>query len=202
RMVALQQLARHPYTGAEVLARSALKDPAGQVREAAIELIAAVDSAGASPLAEAMYRHDPSLRARIAGLQVYAARSGAAALPLLAEAADSAEPNALRQAAAQSLGELHDPKAGEPLERMAAPNQPRSLRQDALDALAQGDSARAITVARRYLEDDDPLFAVAAVKTLAKIGGREGQALLRRDQSRERRVTVLTAIRAALSGSS
>jgi aminopeptidase N len=203
RMVALQQLARHPYSGAEALARSALRDPAGQVREAAIQLIAAVDSAGAGPLAEAMYRHDPSLRARIAGLQVYAAAGGAAALPLLAEAADSAGPNALRQAAAQSLGELRDPKAGEPLERMAMPNEPRSLREAALDALAaQGDSARAVTVARRYLEDDDPLFAVAAVKALAKVGGREGQALLRRDQSRERRVTVLTAIRAALSGRS
>jgi hypothetical protein len=182
------------------IVRSALNDPAGQVRAVALGGVARLDTAGVGDLALRMYRTDPSLTVQMAALDAYAGVAGPAALDVLVEASGPGHPNGLRFVAADRLGKLKAPRAAEALERMTDPKEPRSIRTNGLDDLAeQGDAARTIAVATRWLGDYDPLFAVHAVQTIAKAGGAEGRATLARAASTERRVTVQNALRAALS---
>jgi len=86
---------------------------------------------------------------------------------------------------------------------LTAPSEPRNLRQAGLRYLAgRDDKAPAIATATKYLTDPDPLFAVSAVQTLARIGGESGKATLRQRLVVEHRVTVGDAIRQALAGPS
>ena len=58
----------------------------------------------------------------------------------------------------------------------------------------------ATTTATKYLDDPDPLFAVSAVQTLARVGGPAGKVTLTQRLKVEKRVTVDDAIREALEG--
>jgi HEAT repeat protein len=79
------------------------------------------------------------------------------------------------------------------------PSESRNLRQAALNYLAgRSDKAPAIATATTYLDDPDPLFAVSAVQTLARIGGPAGKETLQQRLTVEKRVTVSDAIREAL----
>jgi hypothetical protein len=86
---------------------------------------------------------------------------------------------------------------------MTAPAEPRAVRTSALAALVdRADSARAAAVAAKYVADPDPIFAVAAVRTLARSGGDKARATFDEAMKRETRVTVLAALRHALGAKS
>ena len=87
------------------------------------------------------------------------------------------------------------------LESMTAEKETRTTRTTALNILARWpDKSRAVAVATKYLNDGDPLFAVAAVQALGRVGGAAGKATLERDASTESRVTVKAAIARVVGG--
>jgi HEAT repeat protein len=118
-----------------------------------------------------MYHTDPAEAARTAALTVHARLSGDRALSTLVEATAPSNPLDIRTAAAQALATLHDPAAADALAKMTDAIEPRGLRETALASLvASGATRRAVEVAGRALDDYDPLFAMAAVQALARLG--------------------------------
>ncbi|MGH7524459.1 MAG: HEAT repeat domain-containing protein, partial [Gemmatimonadales bacterium] len=106
----------------------------------------------------------------------------------------------MRATAARLLGTMHDALAEDALERLTATVEDRNLRITALNSLAAtGDSARASAVSKRLIGDYDPLFAAAAVRVLARIGGDAGKAALREAMPHESRVFVRLAMQQALA---
>lgn len=199
REVAMNQLAaRHDPSDAALITAS-LRDPASGVRGSAIEALAALDSAAARPLARAMLETDPntSVRARaIAELNP----ADPAVRALLIERTAPGWPLELRQAAAYQIRNQDDPQVVAALIALTAPSEPRNLRQAGLRYLAgRSDKAPAIATATRYLDDPDPLFAVSAVQTIARVGGPAGKTTLQQRLTVEHRVTVDDAIRKALA---
>ncbi|HEU4697614.1 MAG TPA: M1 family aminopeptidase [Gemmatimonadales bacterium] len=179
---------------------SALRDPASQVRAAALGSFLARDAAAGRDTALRMYREDPSLTVQMAALTAYAAAAGAAATDELVRATRPGLATPLRGVAVRQLAKLGgSAPAAEALARLTDPAEPRDLRTAALTALVQVDPARATQVAAGRLGDYDPLFAVAAVQAVAKAGGAEGRATLERAARSETRVTVQHAIRDALA---
>ena len=86
------------------------------------------------------------------------------------------------------------------LEAATLPVETRNLRMTALQLLSRWpDKTAAIAVATRYLNDGDPLFAVAAAQQLGAIGGDAGRASLQSALQSEKRVTVRAAITEALA---
>lgn len=198
RATALEQMEKDHSAPTLEVVRSALTDPDGAVRGQAVTTLAALDSAAARSVAEAMFRTDPSLAARVEALAVYARAAGAAAEPDLIAAATGPNALGLRITAVRHLAQLHDAAAADALARVTDPVETRALRGAALGALVRSDSSRAAQVAADRIADPDPLFAVQAVRVVGRVGGASGQALLRSQESRETRVTVLAAIRRAL----
>jgi hypothetical protein len=135
---------------------------------------------------------------RARALQIIARVQGADALPLLVAAAAPGQPLRLRGASMRSLSGYHDPRAVAALEAFTAPTEPRDLRTAGLSALAATDSTRGAAAAGRGVDDADPLYAIAAVQTLARIGGAAGRARLAAAATTETRPTVRAAITAAL----
>ena len=199
REAALQQLARRRDTTDIPLIRSALRDPASGVRENAIAAWAKFDSAAARPTAKEMLLTDPNASVRERAVSVLDP-ADPAILDLLLERTAPGWPQGLRQASASRIRNQPDPRVVPALIALTDPSEPRNLRQAGLGLLSsRSDKAPAIATATKYLTDSDPLFAVAAVQTLARIGGPEGKATLQQRLGTEHRVTVDDAIRAALA---
>jgi HEAT repeat protein len=170
------------------------------VRARAVATLAKLDLAAAGTVADAMYGGDPSNAVRAAALRVIAQVRGAAAVPVLAAATAPDHPPMLRVAAARLLGATRDTRGEDALERLTDATEQRDFRAGALGTLAEtGDSARATTVALRGLDDPDPLYAVAAVRIVARVGGAAGKARLAQALRTERRVRVRAALQQALA---
>ncbi|HET7789500.1 MAG TPA: M1 family aminopeptidase [Gemmatimonadales bacterium] len=202
REVAVRQMARDSGPESRSVLRAALRDPEPDVRAQALRSLSALDSAGAVPLATAMYATDPASAVRMAALVVLGQRTGAAAIPTLVAATAPDQPRSIRGMGAAMLGHVpRDPRGADALERLTANTEDRDLRTTALQSLVQvGDSARATAVALRDLGDYDPLFAVAAVQVVGQVGGAAGKAKLADALKAETRVTVRLAIERALAG--
>jgi len=199
RELALEQLASRHDPADVPLIRSALRDPASGVRGGAIEAWAAFDSAAARTAAREMLLTDPNsaVRERAVGVLDPADPS---TLTLLLERTAPGWPAGLRTSAAYRIRSQPDPRVVEALTAFTAPSEPRFVRQTGLRYLAgRSDKAPAIAVATKYLSDPDPLFAVSAVQTLARIGGPAGKATLEQRLPVEKRVTVSSAIRQAVA---
>jgi aminopeptidase N len=198
RRAALAQMVRDSAAVGVDLVRSALRDPDSQVRTRALQTLAVLDTAAAHAAARPILEADPNNSVRAAALRLIAAREGAGALPLLLDAVRPGQPVGLRFAAAVSLAQIKTPAAAAALEGLTAPSDERTARTAGLNLLAQNDTARAAAAARRYLDDPDPLFAAAAVRALARVGGPGGRAALQARQRSESRVLVRRAIDEAL----
>ena len=199
REVALEQLAKRHDTADVPLIRSALRDPASGVRGGAIEGAGSFDSAGARVAAREMLLSDPNSSVREHADHRPESRrprhAGPVARPDGARVAGGASPDGglpdpepARSPGRRRPHRVHGavrneiPSAGEP----SLPRGPE--RQGARDRHGH-------QVPRR----PDPLFAVSAVQTLARIGGPAGKATLQQRLPVEKRVTVSSAIRQALA---
>lgn len=198
RQIALNQLVHDTTAASRAVITSALRDASGAVRASAVAVLGQADHAAAMAVAEPMYRTDPNYGVRQEALNLIATR-GADALPILIAATGPDQVANIRITAARALGAIHDPQAAAALERLTAPVETRDLRSLALRTLERNDAARATAVALRSLGDYDPLFAVAAVQTVARAGGADGKARLSEALRTEKRVTVREAIRQALA---
>ncbi|HXY69459.1 MAG TPA: M1 family aminopeptidase [Gemmatimonadales bacterium] len=200
RSMALGQMQHDTTVEGRAVVRSALHDPAGWVRAQALFVLNAVDAPAAAAAARGIYEGDPDDHVRGSAL-AYLARGGdPELLPLVEREAEPGHSGWMRSAAIRALSRFHVPEAAVALERLAAPREPREIRVDALDRLpAQGDTARAIALATRSLDDPDPLFAAQAVAVLARVGGGSARALLLRRFATETRVRVRSAITEALN---
>jgi len=199
RELALEQLASRHDPADIPLIRSALRDPASGVRGGAIEAWASFDSAAARPTAREMLLTDPNSAVRERAVSVLDP-ADPATLTLLLERTAPGWPAGLRTSSAYRIRNQPDPRVVDALTAFTAPSEPRFVRQAGLRYLAgRSDKAPAIAVATKYLTDPDPLFAVSAVQTLARIGGPAGKATLEQRLPVEKRVTVSSAIRQALA---
>ena len=195
RGLAVGMMTRDSNTASRAVAQSALRDPDPGVRSGALMTLNRLDAAAALAAATTMFPADPNDQVRTSAMSIIARAKGAAALDLLLEASRSSQTFNMRTSAAQWLGRIKDPRAADALEAMTATTEDRNLRSTALNALVStGDSARVNALALRLIGDYDPLFAVAAVRVLARTGGEAGKARLREAMARETRVTVRLAM--------
>ena len=198
RVQALRQLRNDTSLASRNVVRSALRDVDGNVRANALGALERLDSAAANSTAAVLLSTDPAPAVRMNALTTLARLRGRAALPELLRAAGPDHTLAQRQFAAIYLGKIDAPEAKNALERLTAAEEDRALRTTALGALAaSGDSVRATTVALRLIGDYDPLLAVAAVRTVAQVGGEAGKARLRAALPTESRVIVKAAMQRA-----
>jgi len=194
RRMALEQMRSDSSPEGREAVRAALRDPDSEVRRQALTTLAAADSSAALAAARTMADADPSSYVRAAALAVLATE-GAPAQPALLAAARPGQPLVLRFHAGLDLAKIHTPEAAAALEAMTATSEDRNLRDAALNFLAQqGDTARVVALATRYLDDPDALFASSAVGILARVGGANARALLLERYGRETRVLVKAAI--------
>ncbi|HEX4600640.1 MAG TPA: M1 family aminopeptidase [Gemmatimonadales bacterium] len=194
RAVALHQMAHDSNPASLSVVRSALHDPAPDVRGAALRALRPFDPGAAALAAQEIVGHDPSNAVRETALEILAQVKGRDALPVLVAATGPLESNDVRITAARQLRQFRDAGAEDALVRLTAPSEPRDLRGAALRDLAQtGDSARAAATAAGLLDDADPLLAAQAVQVLAQVGGTAGKARLQDALKRETRVTVRSA---------
>ena len=171
------------------------------MRGQAIRSLAIGDSARVQAEAVRLITTDPSFYAQEAALSVYDPSVAPQGTALLVDRIAHGGSLGVRLTAAQRLALEPDAAGLDALDAMTAEKEPREVRTTALTLLANWpDKARAVTVATRYLEDGDPLFASAAAQTLGRIGGDAGRAALRKAEAAESRVTVKAAIVKALSG--
>jgi len=199
RAMALRQMSGDNAPEGVAIVRSALRDPDSGVREQAIRILAPLDPAAARAEADTMARTDPNTSVRASALGVYARLAGAAALPDLLAAVRAGNPLTLRFTAAFALTGYHTPEAVAALEQATGPAEDRNIRQGAMNLMIQqGDTARVVALATKYLDDPDALFAASAVGVLAREGGGAAHALLLARYGRETRVRVKAAIERAL----
>jgi aminopeptidase N len=195
RRTALQQMAQDTGVEGVAVVRSALRDPDSGVGARALTTLAGLDSAAARAAAGTMATTDPNTSVRAAALRVLPRLAGAAALPDLLAAASDSSPLTLRFAAGVGLARFHTEAAVAALERFTAPSEDRNMRQGALSLMVQqGDTARVVALATRYLDDPDALFAAYAVGVLARVGGAPAHALLLQRYDGEKRVRVKAAL--------
>jgi HEAT repeat protein len=107
----------------------------------------------------------------------------------------------MRLTAIQFLRGSRDSRALDALEGLTVNTEDRNVRVSGLNALAASDSARAAAAALRLIADPDPLFASAAVRVAAHVGGAAARTRLQQALVQERRVTVRHAIQQALAPS-
>ena len=199
RQLALEAMGGDSSDATRSVLRSALRDPEGGVRAAALRALAALDQPAAATAAGRLFATDPSEAVRQSALGVIARAQGPEALDVLVATTGPDQPITTRFTAAGFLMRLHDPRALDALERLTANTEDRNLRTAGLQMLAQsGDSARATAVALRLIADPDPLFAQAAVRTAARVGGAAARARLQQALAQEKRVFVRIAIQRAL----
>jgi len=199
RGLAVGAMARDSNAASRAVVQSALRDPEPEVRSQALLALSRLDAGAALAAATTMYPSDPSDAVRSAAMAIIARVNGAAALDMLLEASRTGQTFTMRATAAQWLGRSKDPRAVDALVAMTEPVEDRNLRTTALNSLVStGDSIRVSALALRLIGDYDPLFAVAAVRVLARTGGEAGKAQLREAMARETRVTVRLAMQQAL----
>ena len=199
RQAALEQMAGDSNAAARAVAASALRDPDGTVRATALGTLRALDGTTAATAASTLYATDPSDAVRQAALAIVAQAKGKDALDLLLGAAVD-QPLGIRLTAFHFLGQLRDPRGLDVLERMTGNTEDRNVRTQALSAIAaSGDSARATALALRLIGDYDPLFASAAVRVVARVGGAGGRAKLAQAMRAEQRVSVRLAMQQVLA---
>ena len=195
---ALGQMERDSNAASVSVVAAALRDEDGGVRHAALNALNALDGAAAVRVADSLVTSDPSNGVRQQALAIIARARGDAALPLLLRSASTGQELGLRQVATSLLARSHDARAKDMLERLTDASEDRGLRTNALNALAAtGDSTRATAVALRLIGDYDPLFAVAAVDVVARVGGAAGKARLAEALRTESRVLVRAAMQRA-----
>jgi aminopeptidase N len=200
RAEAVEQLGDDTSAEGVSIVRSALQDPSSAVRASAIDALARRDTAAAQPIIVSLIEHDPSAAVQVAALRLYDPTIAPQGTAFLADRVRTGRSLAIRTVAAQRLLKKPDEAGLAALESATEPRETRELRMRALSILAAWpDRSRAIAVATRYLTDGDPLFAVAAARTLGAIGGETGSAALRAALERESRGTVRAAITAALA---
>jgi aminopeptidase N len=200
RAEAISQLGNERSSDSRSVIRAALTDPSTAVRAAAIGALARGDTAAVQTTAVSLIEHDPSAAVQVAALNVYDPTLAPQGTTLLADRVLHGRSLTIRTAAARRLVKKPDEAGLAALESATDPREPREMRTRALSLLAAWpDKSRAIAVATGHLTDGDPLFAVAAARTLHTIGGDTGRAALRAALAREQRVTVRAAITAALA---
>lgn len=200
RVEALRQLATDTSDESGRIVRSALADPAGMVRAAAIDALTRRDTAAAQATVVDLIEHDPSAIVQVSALTDYDPSIAPQGTALLVERVRHGRSGTIRNVAARRLLKKPDAAGLAALEEATDPREPRALRTSALALLAQWpDKSRAIAVSMRSLSDGDPLFAVAAAHQLGAIGGDAGRAALQAALAHEKRVTVRAALTAALA---
>ena len=195
RSAALRDMAHDSAPASVEAVRAAVRDPDSGVRAQALRTLLALDPGAATGLARAVFDGDPNEQVRATALYIVTRDGSPELLPLVESAAEAGHSNWLRRTAMFRLPRFHVPEAAEALGRLSAPAEPRDFRISALQLLTQqGDTARAVTLATRYLDDPDPLFAAAAVRVIARSGGAAARALLLQRYGTEKRVRVRSAI--------
>jgi HEAT repeat protein len=148
-----------------------------------------------------MITTDPSFYVQQAAVSVYDPASAPPGTALLVDRIQHGGSLGVRVGAAERLARKPDAAGLDALESMTAEKEPRAIRTVALTLLSEWpDKTRGVSVATRYLDDGDPLFASAAAEALGKIGGDAAKTTLRRAAASESRVTVKAAIVRAMSG--
>jgi len=199
RRMALGQMRGDRSLDGLAIARSALRDPDADVRAEALQTLTTIDSAAAHTAAGPMARFDPNTGVRAVALRVEARLAGDAALPDLLAAVGPGSGGNLRFSAAVGLVRFRTPEAVDALARATDPSEERAVREGALNLMVQqGDTARVVALATRYLDDPDPLFAADAVSVLARIGGGAARTLLFERYAHEARPRVKDAIERVL----
>ncbi len=200
RQIALAQLAERKDTADIPLIISALRDPASGVRAGAIIAWASFDSIAVQGPARDMLLSDPNSSVRQAAISVLDPENASNRALLIGLTAPG-QPLGTRQSAAARIRNQPDPQVVTALIALTDPSNPRNLRQAGLRYLAgRSDKGPATTTATKYLDDQDPLFAVSAVQTLGRVGGPAGKVTLTQRLKVEKRVTVDDAIRQAVEG--
>jgi len=200
RAEAVRQLGADESVQSRSIVRSALQDPSGEVRQSALRGVVRTDSVAAQATIVDMIAHDPSALVKVVALGLYNPSSAPQGTALLVDQVQHGATLAIRTAAAQSLLKKPDAAGASALEAATLPVETRNLRTTALQILSRWpDKSTAIAVATRYLNDGDPLFAVAAAQRLGASGGDAGRAALQSALRSETRVTVRAAITEALA---
>ncbi len=200
RQEALASMMHDSNDATHAVVLAALKDADGPTRATALATLRVLDPSTAAALAPGLFATDPNNQVKQVALGTLGRLQLGESLDLLVKAAQPDEPLGIRFAAVTFLGRSRDTKTEDALERLTAPSEDRNLRTAALDALAAtGDSARASRVALRLVADPDPLFAQAAVRDAAKVGGASARAALAAALPKESRVFVRLAIQRALN---
>jgi aminopeptidase N len=200
RAEAVRQLGGDASAESRSIVRSALQDPSSDVRQMALRGVVRADSVVAQSTVVDLLEHDPSALVKAVALSLYDPNSAPQGSALLVEWLQHGVTLTIRTSAAQSLLKRPDAAGAAALEAATLPVETRNLRMTALQLLTKWpDKATAIAVATRYLNDGDPLFAVAAAQQLGAIGGDAGRASLQAALQSEKRVTVRAAITEALA---
>jgi aminopeptidase N len=200
RAEAVRQLGGDASAESRSIVRSALQDPSSDVRQMALRGVVRADSVVAQSTVVDLLEHDPSALVKAVALSLYDPNSAPQGSALLVEWLQHGVTLTIRTSAAQSLLKRPDAAGAAALEAATLPVETRNLRMTALQLLTKWpDKATAIAVATRYLNDGDPLFAVAAAQQLGTIGGDAGRASLQAALQSEQRVTVRAAITEALA---
>jgi HEAT repeat protein len=201
RAEAIRQIGTHDRSTSHDVLASSLGDPSGLARGQAIRSLAIGDTAAVQGEAVRMITTDPSFYVQAAAVSVYDPASAPQGTALLVDRIQHGGSLGVRVGAAERLAHKPDAAGLDALESMTAEKEPRAIRTIALTLLsAWPDKTRGVSVATRYLDDGDPLFASAAAEALGKIGGDAAKATLRRAAASESRVTVKAAIVRAMSG--
>ena len=199
RQEALATMTHDSNDATHAVVLEALRDADGPTRATALATLRGLDPAAALALAPGLFATDPDNQVKQVALATLGRLKLAESVDFLVKASQPGEPLGIRFTAVNYLGNSRDPKAEDALERLTAPSEDRNLRTFALDQLAAtGDSARASRVALGLVADPDPLFAQAAVRDAAKVGGASARAALSAALPKESRVFVRLAIRNAL----
>ena len=200
RAEAVRQLGGDASAESRSILRSALQDPSSDVRQMALRGVVRADSVVAQSTVVDLLEHDPSALVKAVALSLYDPNTAPQGSALLVEWLQHGVTLTIRSSAAQSLLKKPDAAGAAALEAATLPVETRNLRMTALQLLTKWpDKATAIAVATRYLNDGDPLFAVAAAQQLGTIGGDAGRASLQAALQSEQRVTVRAAITEALA---
>ncbi|HEX7019913.1 MAG TPA: M1 family aminopeptidase, partial [Gemmatimonadaceae bacterium] len=200
RSLAVSQLANDASAESQSILRAALGDPSGGVRGAAIRAIAKRDSAGVQDTIVSIIATDPSFTARQAALSVYDPRLSKHGNAILLDQLEHGASLGIQFVAASRLLLQPDSAGAAALAHGADPSMPREIRIAALQLLGRWpDKAPVIALATKYIADDDPLFAEAAVGALASAGGASARPTLDSALVKETRVTVRAALTKALA---
>ncbi len=140
---------------------------------------------------------DAALEARLDAIEELADQAPEIALPRLGQALADPDP-AVREAAAEALGELGDARALEPLAELLAADPEPEVRAAAAEALGELGAREAVPRLGQRLVDADESVRESVVDALAQLGGREAERLVRQalqDEDEDVREAAADALR-------